>query len=128
MRIEEYFLTLEQLINNLTGTVSFDITKDKRSEHTGFFKVQIQFRDGKVLHVREFIQIKKSAVTRMMYAYHLQDSGGNLIFRYDNTMHHPDIPTFPHHKHRPLIVETSEAPELETVLKEVQMLLDFSRN
>lgn len=34
------------------------------------------------------------------YGYVLLDSAGAVIFSCDNTPHHPQVRTFPHHKHR----------------------------
>lgn len=36
---------------------------------------------------------------KVRYAYHYQRANGELVFRYDNVPHYPDIKTFPHHKH-----------------------------
>ena len=33
------------------------------------------------------------------YGIHLRDGGNRTVFRYDNTPHHPDLETFPDHKH-----------------------------
>jgi len=43
-----------------------------------------------------------------------------MIFRYDNAKHHPEIETFPHHKHTPKKVKQSTEPELIDVLLEIQ--------
>ena len=36
---------------------------------------------------------------KLAYSYHYQNSQNELVFRYDNAEHHPEILTFPHHKH-----------------------------
>ncbi|MCK4662425.1 MAG: hypothetical protein KAT68_06150 [Bacteroidales bacterium] len=51
----------------------------------------------------------------------------NLIFRYDNAPHHPEIATFPHHKHiientQKTIIESKET-NLSKVLEEIQKIL-----
>jgi hypothetical protein len=38
-------------------------------------------------------------VARLKYRYHYEDPDGRLVFRYDNAPHHPEVETFPHHKH-----------------------------
>ena len=47
------------------------------------------------------------------------DKDKNLIFRYDNAGHHPEIATFPHHKHTPNGIEESNEPNMEDIMKEV---------
>lgn len=44
---------------------------------------------------------------------------GNLIFRYDNVPHHPEIATFPDHKHYPDKIVESESIDLKQVLEEI---------
>lgn len=36
---------------------------------------------------------------RMKYRFHFCSNKGEMIFRYDNAAHHPDVNTFPHHEH-----------------------------
>ncbi|MCP4347910.1 MAG: hypothetical protein GY795_20600 [Desulfobacterales bacterium] len=64
-----------------------------------------------------------------MYTYHYADSVDRLIFRYDNTGHHRKLglPTWPHHKHEgsETNVTASEAPELDKVLQEIEMIRLF---
>jgi hypothetical protein len=57
-----------------------------------------------------------------MVAYHYQDVSGALIFRYDDTPHHPTLEGCPHHKHvgGETAVVPAEAPQLHTVLQEIE--------
>lgn len=41
-----------------------------------------------------------------------------LQCRYDSTPHFPDLPNFPHHKHLPNDVITSDQPDIEQVVQE----------
>ncbi|MDA0748462.1 MAG: DUF6516 family protein [bacterium] len=70
---------------------------DQRSASLGFIAGTLQFEDGSTLHFREFVSTGLHH-PRMMYAYHYQDAGSNLIFRYDNAAHKPPLPQ-PEHKH-----------------------------
>lgn len=58
-----------------------------------------------------------------IYAYHYQDAGNNLVFRYDNTAHHMQVQTFPHHKHAGESILSSEPSSLEVVLVEIETLI-----
>jgi LPS O-antigen subunit length determinant protein (WzzB/FepE family) len=44
-----------------------------------------------------------------------------VIFRYDNTPHFPDLPSFPHHKHLPSQVIACTKPKLIQVFQEALM-------
>jgi hypothetical protein len=57
---------------------------------------------------------------RISYAYtYLKE--GRRIFRYDNAPHHPEIVTFPHHKHigPQDRLTPADQPGLNSVLQEV---------
>ena len=49
---------------------------------------------------------------RKLDRYHFQDQQNNLIFRYDNTPHFPNLKTFPHHKHLNKKIEASTRPQI----------------
>jgi len=44
----------------------------------------------------------------------------SIIFRYDNTPHHPDVDTYPDHKHVGESVISAARPGIEKVLSEVK--------
>jgi hypothetical protein len=62
---------------------------------------------------------------RIHYAYtYLQ--GEQRVFRYDNAPHHPNVVTFPHHKHigPQDRLAPSDQPSLSQVLAEIAAWLD----
>jgi hypothetical protein len=60
---------------------------------------------------------------RPKYSFNLSDSKSKLIYRYDNTPHHKEIPTFPHHKHPDTQVKLSEEVGLEEVISEIEIMI-----
>ena len=36
---------------------------------------------------------------KIAYSYHYQNKDKELIFKYDNAEHHPELENFPHHKY-----------------------------
>lgn len=56
---------------------------------------------------------------RFRYRYQYMKSDGELIFRYDNVPHHPEIETFPDHKHEGGRVIASHVPDLRQVVEEI---------
>ena len=59
-----------------------------------------------------------------MYSYHYQRADASLVYRYDDAPHHPELPTFPHHKHEQSEQDAfaAEPPTLSTVLDEIGRL------
>jgi hypothetical protein len=125
--IEDYFQQVAALIAASDIVHSSSLTYDKRSATIGFLRGDIYFLDGSLLHLREFVNVEHG-IERYMYAYHYQRSNGALVFRYDNSPHFPTLSTFPHHKHESneTNVIASSAPELQTILAEIQRVISIS--
>ncbi len=73
---------------------SYSITDFRKSETTSYLNIKIQFVNNSELHVREYVD-----TDHRKYAFHWQSSNGDLIIRWDNAPHFPNLITFPHHKH-----------------------------
>jgi len=94
-----------------------------------FIEGRLRFWDGSLLKFVEVVQQRGAVVGKLEYAYHYQDALDQMVFRYDNAPHHPEILTFPHHKHvadvRPKSesIESATAPHLGEVLREIDRSL-----
>lgn len=64
------------------------MTYDKRSAYVGYLRGALFFLDGSRLHIREFVNVEH-VIDRYMYTFHYQKADGTLVFRCDNTPHHP---------------------------------------
>lgn len=93
-----------------------------RTFKDGFFvKVKAALSCGWFLFVREYVDF-----CERNYSYHLQDAEGNLIARWDNAPHHPNVSTYPHHKHLRGEVLPSYSITCEEILEEIAGLIDRS--
>ena len=86
-------------------------------------KGRVFFIDGSVLFFRQVVLDE----SYFKYAYHWQDANGNIICRWDNAPHWPDIATYPHHKHFLLNgevrVSESKGGDLELLFEEIAIKL-----
>lgn len=82
-------------------------------------RIRLRFNKTHLLEINEAIIITANYLEFLDYRYHFQDENNNLVFRYDNTPHFPKLPTFPHHKHLPDDVISSQKPDIIQVLQEV---------
>ncbi len=114
-RVEEKLKELEPLIS------SSQISIERRSSNRVVLKGMIIFIDGSLLHFLEYVLEEDNKLLRVSYRFHYTRQDGSLIFRYDNAPHHPELPTFPHHKHIPgnKVVSSSEK-SLTDVLDEIR--------
>ena len=72
----------------------YEILDYKKWQIGFYFKSKASLRDGSFLYIREYVDEDDKK-----YAYHWQRANGELIARWDNAPHHPQLSTFPHHKH-----------------------------
>ena len=85
-------------------------------------KLSLVFRNGTELHVRDTILDGQ----RRKDAFHWQNAAGQLLMRWDNAAHWPQIDTYPHHKHvgENGEVGASDATSLEEVLAVIHPTLE----
>jgi len=121
-RLYRYLCRLEDTIRSRREIEIEELEIYDRSEisdRTSFFRVRLRFPDGSLLQIREALVSKGWRISKVRYAYQYQDISGQLVFRYDNAAHHPEVATHPDHKHTPAGVEPANAPDLTDVLREI---------
>lgn len=89
---------------------------DNRGDIVLYLKGEIVFTNHFELHFKEYF-VSVPEFRKIAYSYHYQDVQNEMIFRYDNAEHHPELETFPHHKHIGDETFPSEEFSLEKVLE-----------
>ena len=120
--IDVYFSWIRTIIGQFSHIITQRSLVEKvYHDELGFIEGRLQFTDDSRL---EFGELKNGrVVSKPKYRYQYMNRKNELIFRYDNAKHYPDLPNFPHHKHSPGGVEASTEPTLENVLEEIQNLI-----
>jgi hypothetical protein len=99
MTIHDY---LEECILILTVSSvveRFQVVKKRESETDGYLRVRAILADEGLLETSIYCQHVEDDVQLAGYRFHWQDKEGNLIKRWDNAKHHPELKTFPNHVH-----------------------------
>jgi hypothetical protein len=119
--LEQYLQSLLDAVEASRLVRASSVTLDRRTLYAGVVRGDVYFADGSHLHFRELVE-SNAEIERQMYAYHYQDASGALVFRDDDTPHHPALEGYPHHKHvgDETIVTPAEPPQLSTVLQEIE--------
>jgi len=125
--LHHYFARLEDTILSRKEIEVQQVTihKDEPVEDQGEFQARISFYDASSLVANEKVRLEDGDIIKDRYSYHYQKSNTDLVFRYDNAPHHPEIETFPHHKH----VESddnviaSQPPDVSEVLVEIDEII-----
>jgi hypothetical protein len=115
--IEEYFLRTEKIIQDFPNIRSYALNKKVYNNRQGSINGTIVFESGYSLEFTEVVDTE--ARDKIKYRYHYMNSSHKLIFRYDNAAHHPQIKSFPHHKHTSRAIMASNEPNLQDILLEI---------
>jgi len=86
----------------------------------GSIEGRLIFPSESLLEFFEVVLLRKNKIKKIRYAYHYQNKDGEIIFRYDNSPHYPDINTYPHHKHVGSQIEPAEIHDLSEILREIE--------
>ena len=110
-------ITIIQKYMNDEWILSFNFSVDSRSDYVGFIQGNLEFSQGSRLFFKEYIDLQES-IEKLSYSFHYQDYENNLIFRYDNAKHKPDL-GYTNHKHIKNKIIESETPNIEQVILEI---------
>lgn len=126
MKIDDYVVSLERsLSQNLQITAIQDpllfLTSD---DYNGLIRCRVTFWDASFLDIYELVSTELGYPVRINYSYTYL-SGDQLIFRYDNAPHHPEIVTHPHHKHigPKDRLAPADQPNLNQVITEIEGII-----
>jgi len=120
-KIDEYFKKIQNIISNSKMVASTNIEYIKVLENEGCMRGTLTLIDGSELRLLEYTKISNGQAVILRYRFQWQ-TAGELITRWNNAPHHPEVETFPHHKH----VKGEEKPKpskvtnLLSVLKEIE--------
>ena len=118
-----YSQKLNSGIEKKLSPLAFELNFQYRSPHIAHISGYIVFRPGWILEFDEILEQEKVKVIKRKYRYHLMDKTKQVIFRYDNVPHHPEIKSHPDHKHIKKVVTESNNPGLLQVIDEIETLI-----
>ena len=123
--MKDYFSEIQNLLRRSAFIENVDVKYEAKSKTVGLIYGNIGMVDGSTLQFLELIDRKDNEIIRPKYRFHFMDSADKMIFRYDNAPHHPEVPTYPHHKH----IRDEEKPKqskeigLRDVLSEIEGMI-----
>ncbi|CAD6492576.1 MAG: hypothetical protein CHKLHMKO_00301 [Candidatus Argoarchaeum ethanivorans] len=114
-------LKLYLLLNPIVESV--EIISEKIGGKEGYLRIIIGLPDDSVIQCFEYALFDES-IELSKYSFHWQDVAGNLICRWDNAPHHPELDNFPYHVHTKDKVIASSEMNLRKVLIEAKAVLE----
>lgn len=118
--LERYFAKIEEAVSRLSAYTENYVEEILTSERANL-RIRLRFQGGCLLEINEAVIVENGTLKTLGYRYHLQGAGNELVFRYDNAPHFPDLPSFPHHKHLLDAVVAASKPDLLDVLQEAKI-------
>ncbi len=121
--LAELFDEYEQLLLSSPAVASFEIIRRRIQDTSAYLRLKIKLVDDGLLEVPEYwADTPTGEIVKQEYTYHWQSRAGELISRWDNAAHHPELPNAPHHRHQKTGVSgmADELPTLAGVLKEIE--------
>ena len=94
---------------------NFDVVEWIDESTVTLIKLMVNIIDETVLYITEL-----ETDAHQKYSYHWQRTDGEMIIRWDNSPHHKNLKTFPHHKHEKSMVLSSHRITIEEVLEKIR--------
>lgn len=99
MNARDDYLTIQAVIHAAPHVLRSEVRFDEIDVNECYIRGTLYLLGDLELHIAEYV-ITEPGVQRLKYRYHLQTAEDTiLISRWDNVAHHPQIRTFPHHRH-----------------------------
>jgi hypothetical protein len=118
--IEQYFFNIERIISRFDTILTYSLQKRVINQNFGIISGSLRYSHG-ILDFLEVVRISDSGKPiKKKFKYHFRGLNNEMIFRYDNVPHHPDVESFPLHKHIGTKVVACNEPDLFEVISEIQ--------
>lgn len=95
----DYLAHIKALIVVNPQIVHWTIVREESLDDIGLLRYTVVLQDGAFAEMFERFRITAGRLSVSKYSFHWQRSDGQLLKRWDNAAHHPEVETFPHHLH-----------------------------
>jgi hypothetical protein len=96
---EDYLALIKSLIALCPVVTELNILREDAQGDRGLWRYRLTLQDESFVEMFEFFEIQSDQVKVIKYSFHWQRNDRQLIKRWDNAAHHPEIETYPHHLH-----------------------------
>ena len=95
----DYLLHVKSLIVANPQVAQWTVVREEAQGDSGLFRYKLVLRGGSLLELFERFEVLQGNIQVIKYSFHWQHATGELIRRWDNAPHHPELHTAPHHLH-----------------------------
>lgn len=123
MKSRAYYAGVQKAILAVPHVIQTRISFDEISEEECYIKGEITFNGGYELHIAEYV-VTEPEFKRLKYRFHLQTPDGQMIVRWDNFPHHPEVKSHPDHVHVEGKVKAAPPMDIPQVLDAVLSFIE----
>ncbi|MBF0450661.1 MAG: hypothetical protein HQK75_08170 [Candidatus Magnetomorum sp.] len=114
MIISEYLTNIKEYLLTHHVIHSFQIIRERSTLSDGHLRAKITFTNGDILEFSKYFHLTfTEKINIVTYSYHWTDKEHNLIVRWDNAPHFPELTNFPHHVHEGIENKVSSSTSLD---------------
>ena len=122
--IQRYVEHIEKTVDSSSIVLSSNVQKYfGPALGTVYLKGHLLIIDSSILEIAIFATEFRKILSIEKYRLNYMSSTGQTLFRYDNAPHHPEIDTYPHHKHTSDKIAPSTMPSLKDILNEISAMI-----
>src|SRR4030095_6248820 len=100
MTIEAYLQAMKERFVTEPIVTRFFVIRERVTLVDGYLRARLALADGSQLEFSEYMQRSSTGeIVVITDSYHWADANSQLISRWDNTPHFPELPGFPDHIH-----------------------------
>jgi Family of unknown function (DUF6516) len=100
MTIKAYLDSIKERFVTDPIVTEFHTVRERSTLVDGHLRARLNLDDASQLEFSEYVQCSPAGeITVITYSYHWADASDQLIKRWDNTPHFPELPGFPDHIH-----------------------------
>ncbi len=100
MSVTDYLNAIKERLLEDALIAQFHIRRTRTTLTDGHIRARLELIDGSMLEFSEYFRLTSDGnIEVLTYSYHWADENENLIRRWDNTPHYPELSGFPHHIH-----------------------------
>ncbi len=123
--IRQYFDALEACLIESPVIVSYRVVSQEITAADGKLRIEAVTINGGQAEFFIYVAESEGGIQTRKYSFHWQDVQGQLIRRWDNAPHYPDLPDAPHHVHEAdgTVSGMNHIPDFFLVVAEMEKVL-----
>ena len=120
--IARYFDEVEARLIASPAVVTYRVSRREVTPGDGKMRVKANLSDGGMAELFEYVIESGGQLVVHKYSFHWQDARENLVRRWDNAPHHPEMIHAPYHLHHSdeSVVPTDGAMDMFQVIEEIE--------